>query len=40
MSSGIYNMQERTNLLDGEFKITSTLGKGTKIWAKVPVKYQ
>jgi two-component system sensor histidine kinase DegS len=40
INNGIYNMQERTNLLDGEFKITSTLGKGTKIWAKIPVKYQ
>jgi signal transduction histidine kinase len=40
MSSGIYNMQERTNLMDGEFKITSAPGKGTKIWAKIPVKYQ
>jgi signal transduction histidine kinase len=40
ISNGIYNMQERTNLLDGEFKITSTPGKGTKIWAKIPAKYQ
>lgn len=40
ISNGIYNMQERTNLLDGEFKISSTPGKGTKIWAKIPVKYQ
>jgi two-component system sensor histidine kinase DegS len=39
-NNGIYNMQERTNLMDGEFKITSVLGKGTKIWAKIPVKYQ
>jgi len=40
MNSGIFNMQERTNLLDGEFKITSIPGKGTKIWTKIPVKYQ
>lgn len=40
INNGIYNMQERTNLLDGEFKITSVPGKGTKILAKIPVKYQ
>jgi signal transduction histidine kinase len=40
INNGINNMQERTNLLDGEFKIISILGKGTKIWAKIPVKYQ
>lgn len=40
ISNGIYNMQERTNLLDGEFKISATPGKGTKIWSKIPVKYQ
>ncbi len=40
ISNGINNMQERTNLLDGEFKILSTPGKGTTIWAKIPVKYQ
>ncbi len=37
---GIHNMQERTNLLDGEFKLTSAEGKGTKILSKIPVKYQ
>lgn len=40
INNGIYNMQERTNLLDGEFKLTTAPGRGTKIWAKIPVKYQ
>lgn len=40
INNGIFNMQERTNLLDGEFKIISSFGKGTKIYAKIPVNYQ
>ncbi|HEX8549088.1 MAG TPA: histidine kinase [Cytophagaceae bacterium] len=40
INNGIYNMQERTNLMDGEFKILTGTGKGTKIFCIIPVKYQ
>lgn len=40
INRGIYNMQERTNLLDGNFKITTSEGEGTKILSIIPVKYQ
>lgn len=35
---GIYSMQERADLVNGEFKIRSEVGKGTVILLKVPVK--
>ena len=41
--TGIYNMQERVNLLGGDFEITSRTGKGTRINVKIPfteVKYE
>lgn len=40
INRGIYNMQERTNLLDGAFKLTTSEGQGTKILSIIPVKYQ
>jgi PAS domain S-box-containing protein len=41
--TGIYNMQERVNLLGGDFEIISRIGKGTRINVKIPfteVKYE
>lgn len=35
--SGIYNMKERTKLLNGEFQLDSAEGLGTKIVVKVPL---
>lgn len=35
-SQGLHNIQERTKLLNGKFKIQSTLGKGTKIQVNIP----
>jgi signal transduction histidine kinase len=35
-SQGIHNMQERTKLLNGRFKIRSTPGKGTKLFVSIP----
>ncbi|GAB3998441.1 hypothetical protein GCM10028807_46120 [Spirosoma daeguense] len=35
-SQGLHNIQERTKLLNGKFKIHSTLGKGTKIQVTIP----
>lgn len=37
---GIHGMQERIALLGGELKITSAPGKGTRIYASVPVRAQ
>lgn len=37
-SFGLMGMRERINLLSGEIKITSILGKGTKIFIKVPFR--
>jgi signal transduction histidine kinase len=36
---GISNMQERTHLLNGHFKIESALNKGTRITVELPVNY-
>ncbi len=36
---GLSTMQERTKLLKGTFYIDSVLGKGTKIYISVPVRY-
>lgn len=35
-SQGIHNMQERTKLLNGRFKIRSMPGKGTKLFVSIP----
>ncbi|GAB4031526.1 sensor histidine kinase [Spirosoma jeollabukense] len=35
-SQGLHNIQERTKLLNGKFKIYSTLGKGTKLHVSIP----
>ncbi len=37
-SQGLQNIQERTKLLNGKFKIQSTPGKGTKIQVNIPYK--
>ena len=37
-SQGLQNIQERTKLLNGKFKLQSTLGKGTKIQVNIPYK--
>jgi signal transduction histidine kinase len=34
--NGIINMRERAQLLNGEIKITSGIGKGTQIKIKIP----
>jgi signal transduction histidine kinase len=36
VSLGLIGMQERANLLDGTFAITSVLGRGTQVEVKVP----
>jgi two-component system, NarL family, sensor histidine kinase DegS len=36
--NGIVNIQERTSLINGEFKIETAPGMGTKIFIKVPFK--
>lgn len=36
--AGIHNIQTRINMLDGEFKISSTLGVGTTLYFKIPLK--
>ncbi len=35
--NGIVNIQERTSLINGEFRIETGIGKGTKIMIKVPI---
>ncbi|QMW00280.1 sensor histidine kinase [Spirosoma foliorum] len=35
-SQGLHNIQERTKLVNGKFKLTSTPGKGTKLQVSVP----
>lgn len=35
--NGITNIQERTSIINGEFKIESTLGEGTSIYIVVPI---
>ncbi|GAB3032430.1 hypothetical protein GCM10027185_37240 [Spirosoma pulveris] len=37
-SQGLQNIQERTKLLNGKFKLQSVLGKGTKIQISIPYK--
>ena len=37
-SQGLQNIQERTKLLNGKFKIQSVVGKGTKILVNIPYK--
>lgn len=37
-SQGLHNMQERTKLLNGKFKVQSAFGKGTKIQVSIPYK--
>ncbi|AKD54631.1 sensor histidine kinase [Spirosoma radiotolerans] len=37
-SQGLHNMQERTKLLNGKFKLQSAFGKGTKIQVSIPYK--
>jgi signal transduction histidine kinase len=37
-SQGLHNMQERVKLLNGKFKLNSSLGKGTKIQVSIPYK--
>jgi signal transduction histidine kinase len=39
-SQGIHNMQERTKLLNGRFKIRSAPGKGTKLYVSIPYQVQ
>lgn len=39
-SQGIHNMQERTKLLNGRFKIRSAPGKGTKLYISIPYQVQ
>ncbi|AUD00742.1 sensor histidine kinase [Spirosoma pollinicola] len=39
-SQGLQNMQERTKLLNGKFKLQSAIGKGTKIQVSIPYKTQ
>ncbi|GAB2544899.1 sensor histidine kinase [Spirosoma aerophilum] len=39
-SQGLQNMQERTKLLNGKFKLQSAIGKGTKIQISIPYKTQ
>lgn len=39
-SQGLHNIQERTKLLNGKFKINSTVGKGTKIQISIPYHMQ
>ena len=38
-SIGLNSMEERTNQLDGEFRIVSSVGKGTKIYVKLSGKF-
>jgi signal transduction histidine kinase len=38
--NGINNIIERTELLGGEIKFESELSKGTKVFLKIPVKYE
>ena len=38
-SIGLNSMEERTNQLDGEFRIISSVGKGTKIYVKLLGKF-
>jgi two-component system, NarL family, sensor histidine kinase DegS len=38
-SIGLNSMEERTNQLNGEFRILSSVGKGTKIYVKLSGKY-
>ena len=38
-SIGLNSMEERTNQLDGEFRILSSVGKGTKIYVKLSGKF-
>jgi signal transduction histidine kinase len=35
-SQGLHNMQQRAKLLNGKFKIYSTLGKGTRVQVSIP----
>lgn len=37
---GLTSMEERTNMLKGEFSINSAAGRGTEIKVKVPMQYQ
>ncbi|MDZ7795026.1 MAG: sensor histidine kinase [Spirochaetia bacterium] len=37
---GLTSMEERTKMLNGEFSISSSLGRGTEIKVKVPMQYQ
>ena len=37
-SSGLRGMRERTGLLDGNFRIESQSGKGTRISIKLPLQ--
>ncbi|UFH53642.1 sensor histidine kinase [Spirosoma sp. KNUC1025] len=39
-SQGLHNIQERTKLLNGRFKINSSVGKGTKIQVTIPYQTQ
>ncbi|MFN3405427.1 MAG: PAS domain-containing protein [Cytophagaceae bacterium] len=36
--NGIQNIQERTSLINGQFRIQSSPGKGTKLYIKIPLK--
>lgn len=36
---GLFSMRERIGLLDGTSSIESQIGKGTTVWARVPVNY-
>lgn len=38
-SIGLNSMEERANQLNGEFRIISTVGKGTKIYVKLPSNF-
>ncbi|MES2730558.1 MAG: type IV pili methyl-accepting chemotaxis transducer N-terminal domain-containing protein [Bacteroidota bacterium] len=40
LSNGINHMKVRTHLLDGDFRMVASPGKGTRIYVKVPVKYR
>jgi signal transduction histidine kinase len=39
LQNGISNMQERTHLLNGQFRIESTPNKGTRIIVELPIVY-
>ncbi len=39
LQNGISNMQERTHLLNGQFRIESAPNKGTRVIVELPIVY-